>query len=90
MRVEPTGPRGSWTVLREENLITAGNVYPARKKDQWGKGVGGYVYVWENDVIAKGMTMQGINQQGMAKLAAIEIISNGQTVPIILAITIEE
>ena len=34
--------------------------------------------------------MQGINQQGMAKLAAIEIISEKQAVPLILAITIEE
>lgn len=87
---------GEWKIAPQKDSLThvkvavAGDVYPAGKKDQWGKGVGGYVYVWENDVIAKGMTMQGINQQGMAKLAAIEIISNGQTVPIILAITIEE
>jgi len=60
------------------------------RSGQWGRGVGGYVYVWENDVVAKGVTMQGINQQGFAKLSAIEIISGKQSVPIVLGITLEE
>lgn len=67
-----------------------GEVYPAGRSGQWGRGVGGYVYVWENDVVAKGVTMQGINQQGFAKLSAIEIISGKQSVPIVLGITLEE
>ncbi|MBQ9776312.1 MAG: hypothetical protein IJW17_09805 [Lentisphaeria bacterium] len=60
------------------------------KAGQWGKGVGSYLYVWENDVVAKGVTMQGVNQRGMAKLKAIEIISENSSVPIILAVTLEE
>lgn len=87
---------GDWKVapgrsgLNYVKAAAIADVYPAGREGQWGNGVGGYVYVWENDVVAKGITMQGINQQGMAKLSAIEIISNQQAVPVILAITAEE
>lgn len=87
---------GEWKVppkrqeLAYAKAATPTEVYPALQSGQWGNGVGGYIYVWENDVVAKGITMQGINQQGMAKLSAIEIISEKQSVPLILAITVEE
>lgn len=87
---------GEWKVapgrdgLGYVKAASPGEVYPAGRSGQWGRGVGGYVYVWENDVVAKGVTMQGINQQGFAKLSAIEIISGKQSVPIVLGITLEE
>ena len=87
---------GEWKVppkrkeLAYAKAATPTEVYPALQSGQWGNGVGGYIYVWENDVVAKGITMQGINQQGMAKLSTIEIISEKQSVPLILAITVEE
>ncbi len=87
---------GEWKIAPKQSDLAyvkeaaSGEIYRAGKKGQWGNGVGGYLYVWENDVVARGVTMQGINQQGMAKLAAIEIISEKQAVPLILAITIEE
>ena len=87
---------GEWKIAPKQTDLAylkeaaAGEIYRAGKKGQWGNGVGGYLYVWENDVVSRGVTMQGINQQGMAKLAAIEIISEKQAVPLILAITIEE
>lgn len=87
---------GEWKVppkrkeLAYVKAATPTEIYPALQSGQWGNGVGGYIYVWENDVVAKGITMQGINQQGMAKLSAIEILSEKQSVPIVLAITVEE
>ena len=34
--------------------------------------------------------MQGVNQQGMARLESIDVISTGTSTPLILAITVEE
>lgn len=68
----------------------AGIPYPAAKPGQWGSGVGGYVFVWTNDVIATGTTMQGVNQQGMARLESIDVISAGFSTPVVLGITVEE
>ena len=62
---------------------------PARA-GQWGKGVGGYIRVWENDVTARGVTLQGVDQHGLARLESIEVISAGRSVPILLAVTLED
>lgn len=64
--------------------------YAAARPGQWGEGVGGYIFSWTNDVVASGVTMQGVNQQGMARLESIDVISTGTSTPLILAITVEE
>lgn len=87
---------GEWKIPpkgKHFNLLPSafpGNIYPPVEKGQWGEGAGGYLYVWENNVHALGITNQTVDQQGMAKLESIDIISAGQAVPIVFAITVEE
>lgn len=68
----------------------ASGLFKAAAPGQWGEGVGGYVFAWENNVRARGMTAQGVDQQGTARLESIEAISAGGGVPLILAVTLEK
>ena len=87
---------GDWKVpqnaVKAQEIAEAqlGKRYPAGKRGQWGHGVGGYVYTWTNDVLGKGITAQGSEQRSLALLKSIDIISAGESVPIIFAITTEE
>jgi hypothetical protein len=87
---------GEWKVIpgtkRLPDLPAAlgGTHYAAARKGQWGGGAGGYVYVWNNNVQALGTTNQAVDQQGLARLSSIDIISAGQAIPIVFAITVEE
>ena len=76
--------------LNEVSAARTGNVYPAEHPGQWGEGVGGYIFVWENDVRKLGVTNQDVDQRGFAVLASIDIISAERSVPIVLAVTAEE
>lgn len=67
-----------------------GKIYPPVQKGQWGEGAGNYLYVWNNEVLALGVTNQDVDQRGLAKLKSIDIISSIRAVPIIFAITVEE
>ena len=87
---------GEWKIvpggkgLNEVSAARTGNVYPAEHPGQWGEGVGGYIFVWENDVRKLGVTNQDVDQRGFAVLASIDIISAERSVPIVLAVTAEE
>ena len=87
---------GSWKVapgcktLDDVPYALSGNVYPAEKAGQYGEGVGGYVYCWENDVLAAGVTNQDVEQRSVAELVSITARVVGRNAPIILAITAEE
>lgn len=74
-------------VLPDLPAARAGRLFPAGRDGQWGEGVSGYVYEWKNDVNAPGVTNADTNQQGLARLKSIDIISSNNAVPIIFAIT---
>ncbi len=57
--------------------------------DKLGMGVGGYIYVWENNVKEEGGAYEGGQQLGLAELESIDIISAGKSVPMVFAITVE-
>ena len=87
---------GGWKVapgmksLPEIPYALSGNVYPAAIPGQYGEGVGGYVYCWENNVVAAGVTNQDVEQRSLAEISEIRISSAGSALPIVLAITAEE
>ena len=68
----------------------AGNVYPAGEDGQYGEGVGGYVFCWENDVRADGVTNQDVEQRSLAELESVTVRAVGSAVPILLSMTAEE
>ena len=76
--------------LEDIEEARAGSLFPAGRPNQWGTGVSGYVYEWRNNVSAEGVTNQDSNQQGLAKLLSIDIVSAGGAVPLVFAITGEE
>ena len=87
---------GGWKVapgmksLPEIPYALSGNVYPAAAPGQYGEGAGGYVYCWENKVVAAGVTNQDVEQRSLAEISEIRISSVGSGLPIVLAITAEE
>ena len=86
----------SWKVSPNADMLydlphaLAVPAWPAGKPGQWGKGVGGYIFACDNDVTASGVTLSGMDQRGLARLKSIEVISAGRSVPILLAITLED
>lgn len=77
-------------MLYDQPQALAIPAWPAGKPGQWGKGVGGYIFAWENDVTASGVTLGVMDQRGLARLKSIEVISAGRSVPILLAVTLED
>ena len=86
----------SWKVSPNADMLydlphaLAVPAWPAGRPGQWGKGVGGYIFACDNDVTASGVTLSGMDQRGLARLKSIEVISAGRSVPILLAITLED
>lgn len=87
---------GGWTVAPGMDSLPPlphalpGNAYPAIRAGQFGEGAGGYLYCWENDVLAEGVTNQDVQQRSRAEITEIKISSVGSGLPIVLAITTED
>ena len=86
---------GGWTVAPGMKVLPpipyalSGNFYPAVRHGLYGEGAGGYLYCWENDVLASGVTNQDVEQRSRAEITEIRISSVGSGLPIVLAITAE-
>lgn len=87
---------GEWKVFSPDQALPeipgalSSPVYPAGKQGQSAKGAGGYIFEWKNDVRKSGVTNQDTDQQGLAAVESIDIVSSGKAVPVIIAITVEE
>lgn len=93
-KLAPGQPIGEDQVVRLPDLPGARGSQawppaPADKAGTWGRGVGGYVYSWTNDVLDTVGGGVAEFQKGLDILESIDIVSAGNAVPMVFGITVE-